>query len=300
MLRTPGPNKKLTEIIDKLGDKKLISCEVNPYKTIDYNILSIINPSFCSIIWIAHPSDSKNPKCLPPLIVSKELIRKGFVVLIHIPAIFYTKEWMKNTLLLLKKYGVRNIFAMRGGGPWLKIENCAFPFALDFIEFIKNEFGDCFDIVTAGFPHIHPASRCMEEEMFFLKQKVLAGASLICTQACMSPQRYFNYRQICTQYAIDIPIIFGLLIFTKFNDFKRIKKMCSSIDTSIYIKAKSARKKNRSKQYGRNWTKEIIEQLLNDDLTVGVHIFTQNHFELAKNILREISADDYKVNMKKI
>ncbi|XP_044751785.1 methylenetetrahydrofolate reductase-like [Coccinella septempunctata] len=299
MIRTSHPNKKLTEIIQHLGKEKTISVELNPYKTIDYNILTRINPSFCSVTWIANRNDPKNPRLLPPIMVAKDLIRKGYVVLVHIPGIFYTRDRMRNILLVLKEIGVRNIFAMRGGGPWLKIDHCDFPFAQDFIEFISSEFGNYFEIVIAGFPHIHPATGSMENEMFFLRQKVEAGASLIFTQACMSPQRYLNYRRICTEYAIDIPIIFGLLMFRSYNDFVRVKRMCCFIDKSVYRAALQAKRSRQSKQHGRKWTNYLIRELLKSDLTVGVHIFTQNFFELANNILIESEANKCKADLKK-
>ncbi|XP_045470413.1 methylenetetrahydrofolate reductase-like [Harmonia axyridis] len=299
MIQAVRPNKKLTEIINNLGKEKLISVELNPYKPIDYNILTRINPSFCSVTWIANRNEPKNPKLLPPVMISKELIRKGYLVLVHIPGIFYTKESMRKILLTLKEYGVSNIFAMRGGGPWLKIENCDFPFAQDFIEFIRSEFGDYFEIVIAGFPHVHPATRSMEDEMFFLRQKIAAGASLICTQACMSPQRYLDYRQICTEHAIDIPIIFGLLMFRSYNDFVRVKRMCLYIDKNVYKDALQAKRANQTKEHSRKWTRYLIKELLKSDLTVGVHIFTQNFFELANNILTETDANNYKADLKK-
>lgn len=300
MIRSFRPNKKLSEIINNLGKGKLVSVELNPYKPIDYNILNRINPSFCSVTWIAGRNDPKNPRLLPPIKTAKDLIRRGYLVLVHIPGIFYTKESMRNILLVLKEYGVRNIFAMRGGGPWLKIENSDFPFAQDFIEFISSEFGDYFEIVIAGFPHVHPATRSMEEEMFFLRQKVLAGASLVCTQACMSPERYLNYRRTCTEYAIDVPIIFGLLMFRSYNDFVRVKRMCCFIDKNVYKAALQAKRAHQTKQHGRRWTRHLIKELLKDELTVGVHIFTQNLFELANNILTETNANLYKADLKVI
>lgn len=295
----PRPNKKLSQIIDKIEKKKLVSLELNPYQPIDYKLLATINPSFCSLTWIVHQNDPKNPKELPPIMVARELILKGYVVLVHIPGIFYSKERMRMNLQVLKDYGIRNIFAMRGGGPWLKIEHCDFPFAHNFIEFIRSEFGNCFEIVIAGFPHIHPANQSMELEMAFLRQKVLAGASLIITQACLSPHRYLNYRRLCTDYAIDIPIIFGLLMFKSYNDFIKIKRMGSNMDTNVFRKALVAKRGRRSKQHGRKWTKHLISELLKNDLTIGLHIFTQNQFELAKNLLDEVGAHNNKAIVKR-
>ncbi|KAL3280809.1 hypothetical protein HHI36_004040 [Cryptolaemus montrouzieri] len=204
MIRVPPPNEKLTEIIRKIGVKKLISIEINPYLPVDYQLIAKIAPNFCSVIWIARPNDSKNPRMLNPLIVSKELIRRGYTVLVHIPGIFYSRHEMKNILTILKEYGIRNIFAMRGGGPWLKIKNADFSLAQIFIEFIRDEFRGYFDIIIAGFPNVHPASNSMEQEMFFLRNKIVSGANIILTQACMTPERYLNYKK----YALCMLLIF--------------------------------------------------------------------------------------------
>ncbi|KAL3280810.1 hypothetical protein HHI36_004041 [Cryptolaemus montrouzieri] len=289
-------NERITNLIKKAGRKKLISIELNPYKPIDFNLVKLIDPSFCSVLWIARKNEANDPKRLESVIISKELVRRGYTVLVHVPGLFYSKTKAKIILNTLKDYGVRNLFILRGVGPWIEIENCEFPFAVNLIQFVRNEFHNYFDIVTAGFPHVHPATRTMEDEMYFLRQKVISGANIIMTQACLTPERYRNYKRLCVKYAIDVPIICGVLMLRSWNDFIRIKRMSCFIDKDVMKSAVVAKRQHNERDHGRNHTKLIISQILDDELLTGVNILTQNYLELAKNILEETNAKHYQAH----
>ncbi|KAK9871081.1 hypothetical protein WA026_011362 [Henosepilachna vigintioctopunctata] len=299
MIRPPRRNEKLTNIINKIGRKKLVSLELNPYIPIDYRNVCELNPSFCSVVWLARRNETENLKLLPPIVITKKLIELGYTILIHLPGIFYTEKKMHDILSLLKIYGVRNIFAMRGGDPHLKIENCDFPFALDIIKFIRKDFGDYFDIATTGFPHIHPSSTSAEDDMCNLKKKILFGATLVITQACVNSTVYLDFSKNCIKYAIDVPIIYGLSMFRSCKDFMRIFKMSLFVDEEEMLTIQRCIKGPKRKIFLRNKSKYLVQQLLNDDLTVGVHLFSRNHFDLIKNVLTEINVMKYKAVLMK-
>lgn len=90
------------------------------------------------------------------------------------------------TLQEAKEHGCKNVLALRGDPPrgaseWKPIEN-GFTQAIDLIRYIKEHFGDHFDIGIAGFPEGHPDSPTREQELQWVKEKVDAGANFIITQ----------------------------------------------------------------------------------------------------------------------
>lgn len=85
-----------------------------------------------------------------------------------------------------KEHGCKNVLALRGDPPrgateWQPIEN-GFVQAVDLIRYIREHFGDHFDIAIAGFPEGHPDSPNREQELLWVKEKVEAGANFIITQ----------------------------------------------------------------------------------------------------------------------
>lgn len=50
---------------------------------------------------------------------------------------------------------------------------CDFPYASDLVLFIKTHYRDDFSVGVAGYPDCHPHSRSLEEDLNYLKLKVL-------------------------------------------------------------------------------------------------------------------------------
>lgn len=283
------PNKKITKLIKNYGTTKLFSIELNPYMGIvDFHLIDKIRPKFISVTWIGRKNEIKDE---PSLILAEKLILKGYVVLLHIPAGCYTAPEMEKILTRARNFGVRNIFAMKGGGKMVASlkDYCDFPSADAFIKYIKTFFGDTFDIVTTGFPNINPWSRTIENEMLFLKQKVVSGATLIITQACLDAEKYIEFKKTCITYAIDIPIITGILILKSYQDFLKILNMSVVYNKEVIREARLQRKRGKKyiKSFARHTTINIIKRNVECQQFAGVHIFTMNNLDLTFNILKE-------------
>lgn len=59
-------------------------------------------------------------------------------------------------------------------GPILKTDNpdCDFPFGLQFLQFLRKEFGYYFNIGTTGYPIGHPSAADPVQDIDYLKKKV--------------------------------------------------------------------------------------------------------------------------------
>lgn len=49
---------------------------------------------------------------------------------------------------------------------------CAFPYGLEFLQFLRKEYGDYFNIATGGYPIGHPTAADPIKDISYLKRKV--------------------------------------------------------------------------------------------------------------------------------
>lgn len=61
-----------------------------------------------------------------------------------------------------------------------------------------------------GYPKGHPDSPSYEEDLYYLKQKVDAGADMIITQLFFKAEEFLQFQADCRKIGIDCPIIPGI------------------------------------------------------------------------------------------
>jgi methylenetetrahydrofolate reductase (NADPH) len=110
----------------------------------------------------------------------------GLETCMHLTCTNMPRSQVHQALVEAKENGCENILALRGDPPngqeeWTQAEG-GFEHAIDLIRYIRQEFGDHFDIAIAGFPEGHPHAPTRELELQYVKDKVDAGASFIITQ----------------------------------------------------------------------------------------------------------------------
>jgi len=108
----------------------------------------------------------------------------GITSLAHLTCVQTTRTDMARTLAELKEKGIENILALRGDPPLgeekFSVTQGGFAHASDLVAFIHQY--DTFCIGVAGYPEKHLEAPDMDTDLFYLKQKVNAGADFIITQ----------------------------------------------------------------------------------------------------------------------
>ncbi|CAD7963432.1 unnamed protein product [Amoebophrya sp. A120] len=100
-----------------------------------------------------------------------------------------------------------------------------FQYAIELIQFIRTEYGDFFGIACAGYPEMHPDSKQdLEKDIFFLKQKVAAGADVIITQFFYDVGKFFEFKIQCRKSGIECPIIPGIMPITSYARLGKINR----------------------------------------------------------------------------
>ncbi len=205
--------------------------------------------------------------------------RYGVDAVPHLICGGFTKEETEDVLIDLNFLDINNVLALRGDARKFDTkfvpEKGGHEYALDLVQQVDNmnkgiylddniENGEKTDfcIGIAGYPEKHFESPNLKSDMYWLKQKVDAGASYIVTQMFFDNEKYFRFVDNCRANGINVPIVPGLKPITKKYQLNSIPRMFY-IDlpddfVNEFIKAKTAEAR---KQIGIEWTIQQSKEL---------------------------------------
>ena len=115
----------------------------------------------------------------------------GTVPVTHFTVIRNTKQGIREQLETYLKEGEDHILALRGDFPRGETSTGGdFNYATDLVKFIRDEFGEQFEIAVAGSPEGHISCRSLEADIGVLKMKQDNGADYIMTQLCWDMEQF--------------------------------------------------------------------------------------------------------------
>ncbi len=240
----------IKEKLSQLGpDEKFYSFEFFPPKTDGgfRNLLARLhrmlnlNPLFVTVTWGAGGSTSE--KSLELAATCQKLL--SLTTVLHLTCTNTNKVIIDNALVQAKKNGIRNILALRGDPPRTQeywTPDCEFSYAVDLVEYIKQQYGDYFCIGVAGYPegHVEGSDNSDQDvinDIPYLEAKVKAGADFIITQLFFDAERFLKYDRIMQSNPLLalVPLIPGLMPITTLQVFSRATKLLhASVPQAIH------------------------------------------------------------------
>jgi methylenetetrahydrofolate reductase (NADPH) len=211
-----------------------------------------------------------------------------------------TKEKIDLALEEAKNNGIQNLLCLRGDPPQgttnYDSSKDYFQYAEDLVRYVREKYGDYFCICVAGYPSTHVESQSLDEDLYYLKKKVDAGADLIITQLFYDPDEFLNYEKACKNYGINVPVLPGLLPIQNYNSFKKIINLCRiSVPDDLIKKLESVKSDDEKvKQAGIDNCVEICKKLMENGVS-GLHFYTMN---LEKSVNEVIKQLDLKIASK--
>jgi len=243
-------------------------------------------PLFMDVTWHAGKSSASNKICSSMTIASSAVNYCGIETMLHITSSLLTKADMREILNTAHSHGIRNIMALSGDNH----SNSDFKYASEFVAWMREEFGNTFVIAVAGYPQGHPDSN-YEDSLVHLKQKVDAGADFIVTQLLFDIEKYETFINDCLNIGIHIPIIAGILPIQNYDSLRKLKKLASNVPVPKDLVDMIEEMKGDDegiRDIGVNYSVDLIQELINRNLTAGVHIYTLNREIGPNNILKEL------------
>lgn len=285
---------KLKEIYSSNNNKPIISYEVFPPKD-DLNgekteklfeelkKLADYNPSLISVTYGAGGSNRNE---------SVEIIRRiknefNVTPMPHFTCVSTDEKNINDYLKTIAALEVENILALRGDIP-LNGDICHdFAHADDLIAYIKSHSN--LSVAAAGYPEGHRESKTLDEDIFFLKQKVLKGAEIIYTQMFFNNDRYFSFVERCLNNGITVPIIPGILPVTSFKQLHKMSQMCKVEIPEKFAKnlEKHQDDKDYVKKCGIEFASLQCTELIKNGVN-GLHFYTLNKSYAVGEILSNL------------
>jgi methylenetetrahydrofolate reductase (NADPH) len=158
----------------------------------------------------------------------------------HIICKGFTKEETEDALIELNYLGIQNVLAIRGddpGAPKPQNKNRGTnEYAIDLVRQIKRMNNGLYmeDLIDAdktdfcvgvgGYPEKHFEAPNLDWDIQRLKEKVDAGADYIVTQMFFDNKHYFNFVDKCRQAGIQVPIIPGLKLITRYEHLTNLPR----------------------------------------------------------------------------
>lgn len=136
----------------------------------------------------------------------------GTVPVTHFTVIRNTKQGIREQLETYLKEGVNHILALRGDFPRGETSTGGdFNYATDLVKFIRDEFGEQFEIAVAGSPEGHISCRSPEADIGVLKMKQDNGADYIMTQLCWDMEQFERWLDKIRKAGVTLPVDVGIM-----------------------------------------------------------------------------------------
>ncbi len=316
------------KLIDKLLETKktLFSFEILPplkgrniqniYKVIDelieFNPVNInVTYHQSEVVYREHEDgtvEKKNINKRPGTVAISAAINHKYndtIVIPHLICGGSTKDKTESDLIDLNFLGINNLFALRGDAPsnqkYFRAEKNGHAHAKDLVEQImemnngiysdrelKNTKKTDFSVGVAGYPEKHHEAPNMEQDIFYLKQKIDAGADYIVTQMFFDNQKYFDFVKICRKAGITVPIIPGIKPIIKRQELKVIPQLFS-VDIPFNLTNEMAKAKDEEAawQIGQEWTIAQSKELMKFGVP-EIHYFTLSQADSVKGIIKSV------------
>ncbi len=276
--------------------KTIFSFEVFPPKKEEefndiYNTLNklkTLNPDFISVTYGAGGSNSKKTAAIASYIKNSCDIEP----IAHLTAVAMDEAFLTDFINELKEKGVSNVLALRGDRPKDMSDeayaNRRFLHAEDIIRIIRLESDIC--IAGACYPEIHPESESRESDLYYLKQKVDTGVDFLITQMFFNNHKFYKFRELAEKKGIHVPISAGIMPITS---AKQLGTSVTLSGTSVpgelsSLVAKYADAPEDLRKAGIEYAVKQIEDLIANNVD-GIHIYTMNKADTAKEIMEQLS-----------
>jgi len=230
----------------------------------------------------------------------------GIPVVPHMVCGGFSMDETENMLIDLNFLGIKNVLALRGDG--LSSEKHFLPeknghtHANELVEQIvnlrsgkyldpelKNKAALDFCIGVAGYPEKHAEASNPDTDLFYLKQKVDAGADYIVTQMFFDNQKYYDFVVRCRAAGITVPIIPGIKPLSLMNQITMLPKIFNiDIPEELAYEVRKCKTNDEARQAGTEWAIHQAKDLIANNVPC-LHIYTygimDNTRQIAKTIL---------------
>jgi methylenetetrahydrofolate reductase (NADPH) len=146
----------------------------------------------------------------------------------HISGIGSDKEAISLSLNAYKDKGLKKLVVLRGDLPSGFGSIGDFPYAVNLIDFINDEFDNYFEIEVGAYPETHPDAVSPEQDLKYFCEKMSRDVEGAVTQFFFDPDVYFKFVEDCEKLGCSKPITPGIMPITGKDALIRMAKNCGA------------------------------------------------------------------------
>jgi methylenetetrahydrofolate reductase (NADPH) len=247
--------------------------------------LRSLRPDFVSVTYGAGGSTAT--KTIE--IVSRIKEEYGIEAMPHFTCVGSTVDDLGETLSAMEEAGVDNVLALRGDPPagqeeWIKTEG-GLEYSRELVELIRGRHPG-FAIGAACFPETHIHATSAEDDLYYLKEKVDAGAGFLITQLFFDNALYFDFVHRARDIGIEVPIVPGIMPITNVKQIERITSLCGATLPSRLRRELISRSDQPDAvgDFGVAYATMQCAELLRGGAP-GIHFYTMNRSPATRAIL---------------
>lgn len=229
----------------------------------------------------------------------------------HIPVVphlicsGFTRSETEYALIDLNFLGIHDLLLLRGDcssrHQFFKPEEDGNAYAIDLIHQVNklNEghfldgtlaepFETPFSYGVAGYPEKHEEASDIDSDIYWLKQKVDAGAEYVITQMFFDNDRFEEYVKKCRKAGISVPIIPGLKPINIKNQLNILPKIFhTEIPEDLTKELRKCKTNDEAAIAGTEWTIMQAKDLLSRGFNL-LHFYSMMATNCVYNIAKEI------------
>lgn len=230
--------------------------------------------------------------------------RYGIKVVPHMVCSGFTRESIEYMLLDLQFLGVNDLLVLRGdkakedrvftpepNGPShaIDLQDQINDFnAGRFIDGSPIKVPGQFTYGVACYPEKHEESPNAEQDLYWLKKKVEAGAQYAVTQMFFDNRKYFDFVDRARKAGINVPIIPGIKPFAKLSQLSVVPKTFHlDLPQELATEALKCQNDDDAKALGIEWCTAQCQELIAHGVP-SIHFYTIGAVESIAQVAKRI------------
>lgn len=189
--------------------------------------------------------------------------------------------------------GCTNILALRGDPPrdkekW-EATRGGFRYAKDLVEYIKDRYGNHFDIGVAGYPEGCDDQDDPDLLLQHLKEKIDAGGTFVVTQMFYDADIFIAWVKKCKDLGINVPIIPGIMpIHTHAAFLRRANWTKCNVPPEWHEALEPVKNDDAAvREVGKSLVAKMCQKLLENGI-YHLHFYTMNLAQSTRMVLEEL------------
>ena len=137
---------------------------------------------------------------------------------------------------------------------------------------------------VAGYPEKHEESPNMEQDLYWLKKKVEAGADYVVTQMFYDNRKYVDFVERARKEGINVPIVPGIKPFSKLSQLSVIPKTFNvDLPQELVVEAMKCKDDKEARALGIEWCINQCRELIAYGVP-GIHFYTVGAVDNVKEV----------------